>query len=288
MRFPVTAVSLGLFAFSLGAQAQDAGSSVRFSGFGTVGMVVTNTDDAVYQTGGQADGATTQASATPDTRFGLQADAKLNDTFSATMQLLMRQNVKADYNPGVEWAFVKAKLGTNWNLRVGRIGAPFFATSDFRTVGYTNVSVRNPTEAYGINNIRSLDGADLLYQGTWGDANINAQVYAGNGKVLNAINSDGELNFLINNSLGFTATAEVGNFTFRVGTLQTTLDIDGPGAAAPKKLFDGLTALGASGLPGASVLTTYRDAAFIAGKTARFSGLGRMSLTLASSRDHVS
>lgn len=274
MRFPVNAVSLGLLAFSLGAYAQDSGPSLRVSGYGTIGAVVTSTDDAAYQTGIQADGATTSPSATPDTRFGLQVDSKFNDTFSATAQVLMRQNVRADYNPGIEWAFVKAKLGKDWSVRVGRMGAPFFATSDFRTVGYTNISVRNPTEVYGLNPIRSFDGADVLYQGSFGSVNVNAQVYAGEGKVLNSTGSAGDLNFLIKDSVGFSATAEIGSFTLRAGTVQTKLAIDGPGVTGPQTLFGGLTTLGSSPLPGASVLQDYSSAASIDGKAASFSGIG--------------
>lgn len=274
MRFQVTAVSLGLLAISLGAHAQDAGPTLRLSGFGTIGAVVTSTDDAAYQTGIQADGATTKPSATPDTRLGMQADVKLNNTFSGTVQWLMRQDVNSNYNPGAEWAFVKAKLGKDWSARVGRMGAPFFATSDFRTVGYTNLTVRNPTEVYGLNPIRSFDGADVLYQGMIGGANVNAQVYTGEGRVLNSNNAAGDLYFQIKDSIGFSVSAEVGSFTLRAGSINAKLAIDGKGAIQAQTLFAGLNTLGSAPLPGASVLKDYSAAASIDGKAASFSGIG--------------
>lgn len=274
MRMKFSIVGIATLALSLGVKAQDSGPTLRLSGFGTVGAVVTSTDEAMYQTGIQSDGATTQPSATPDTRLGLQVDAKMNDTFSATLQFLMRQDARASYNPGAEWAFVKAKLGKDWAVRVGRMGAPFFATSDFRTVGYTNLAVRNPTEVYGLNAIRSFDGADVLYRGSFGPANVNAQLYVGEGKVLNSTSAGGDLFFLIKDAVGISATAEIGSFTLRAGTLQTKLAIEGPGAAAPRALFGGLTTLGSSGLPGASVLKDYSSAASVDGKLANFSGIG--------------
>lgn len=44
--------------------------------------------------------------------------------------------------------------------------------SDFRNVGYTNISVRTPTDVYGLVPVRSFDGGDILYGSTFGTTTV--------------------------------------------------------------------------------------------------------------------
>jgi hypothetical protein len=268
MRAQLTGISLGLLALSGGAMAQDAGSMFSFSGFGTLAVVKTSTDDATYVTNFQKHGATKSASAEPDSKLGGQVNAKLNDTFSGTLQLLAKQDAVGEYGPKVEWAFLKAKVNGNFDVRAGRIGAPVFMTSDYRNVGYTNLSMRTPPDVYRAVPVSSFDGADLLYQHSVGNTTFNAQFYVGK----SSTKTNDTTTFLLNDMKGINLTAENGAFTYRAGYTQTVLGAEGTGVSGLATLQGGLRSLGA--VPGLGSLTTLADNIGIDGKKASFAGVG--------------
>ena len=59
---------------------------------------------------------------------------------------------------------VQAQVTPGIALRAGRMGAPFFAVSDFRDVGFANVALRPPTDVYNQVPVSHFDGADASYQ----------------------------------------------------------------------------------------------------------------------------
>lgn len=118
----------------------------NFSGFGTLGYGISDSSDSEYRTGRARDGADDSGTFGVDSRLGLQLDAGLSETVSATVQALARQNFDGEFTPEIEWAFVKAQLNDSVSLRVGRIGVPFFMVSDFREVGFANTLLRPPED----------------------------------------------------------------------------------------------------------------------------------------------
>lgn len=268
MRFKFTALSLGLLALAGSAHAQDASPSVSLSGFGTLAMTKTNSDDAAYRTTFQKEGAKTSGTAGTDSLLGMQLNAKFNDTFSGTVQVLNKQDAVGEWGPKLEWAFVKANVGKGLSLRGGRMGAPFFMTSDYRNVGYTNTAVRTAPDVYYAVPVSTFDGADLLYQGSLGSASINGQLYAGESSAL--IGKDQTV--LLNKIIGFNLSAEVGAFTYRVGHVQTELGTRGAGLADFATLLGGLRQLSAA--THITSLSTLADDLVIDGKNATFSGVG--------------
>ena len=269
----------GLLALTLSANAladdptPDAKPSIlTLSGFGTVGAVQTNTDDGVYTTGFQRHGATKTSDFGPDTKAGAQVDAKFNADFSATLQVFSKQNAKGSYAPEVEWAFGKLKVTDAFNVRVGRIGAPYFMTSDFRNVGYTNLTVRTPVDVYGLVPIRSFDGADVLYSGSMGDTNISGQFWGGKASTLTGGSGNDDSIILLKNLYGINVTLENGPFTVRVGTSKARLGTDGTGLIPFNTLIGGLNAFSAA--PGLSQLGTIASELSINGKFASFTGIG--------------
>jgi len=176
---PVALALLSLGAApSVRAQAA-ADSAFSFSGFGTLGLVQTNSDIGRYALYGQPRGADDSVSGEVDSKLGLQVSAKANAMFSGTVQLLTKQDGKGKFTPAIEWAFVKAQLLPSLSLRLGRMGGPFFAVSDFRDVGYANTWLRPPQDVYGQVPVSHFDGADASYQMPLGSATMTAQVFAG-------------------------------------------------------------------------------------------------------------
>lgn len=181
MTHPRLRILAALVAGALGsaAQAADNASMFSLSGFATLGLVKTNTDDAHYVITGQPRGATKDVSGEVDSKLGVQAGVKFNPMFSATVQLLSKQNGDGNFVPGVEWAFLKAQVLPSVSLRAGRMGAPFFAVSDFRDVGFANTALRPPPDVYGQVPVSHFDGADVTWQTSTGLGTVTAQLFGG-------------------------------------------------------------------------------------------------------------
>jgi hypothetical protein len=260
---------------ALAALAACAGSAIAadgsepsifsFSGFGTVGVTRLSSGLADYSVGYQKEGTTDEWSVRPDTKLGGQVSAKFNDSFSATGQLFSRYNYKGSWTPEVQWLFAKAKVGSDFSVRVGRIGAPLFMVSDYRSVDYANTWLRPPRDVYGQVNFDHFDGVDGNYQGDLGGATVSAQLFAGKTKG----NLVGGGTFEVNKMVGINASAEVGPVTFRLGHTQGKL-------VAHTTALDGLIAglNGASQIPGLGGLKTLSDELVVNGKKATFTGAG--------------
>lgn len=190
-------------------------SAFRFSGFGTVGFVTTDTDTADFLTSGQVDGANEGSlDFGVDSRIGVQGAYQFNSMFSGTVQVISKYNGKGNHNPNIEWAFVKAQVTPTVGIRVGRIGAPFFMISDYRDVNYSNLWVRPPLETYGQVPVSNFAGADVIVQYTVGSAVVNAQLWGGQSKATLSETTDVK----VENQLGLSMTAEFDNgLTLRVG-----------------------------------------------------------------------
>jgi len=218
----LTPMALAMFTWAGSATAQASGDSAfSFSGFGTLGLVQTSNDKGKYALYGQPRGADKSATGEVDSKLGLQVTARANAMFSGTVQVLTKQDGKGKFTPGLEWAFVKAQVSPNLALRLGRMGGPFFAVSDFRDVGFANTWLRPPQDVYGQVPVSHFDGADLSYHTTLGSATVTAQLYGG--KSSNYVtNNKVELDKVI----GINATVELdGGLTLRFGHVDSKLTV---------------------------------------------------------------
>ncbi len=177
-------LAAALAGMASGAQAQapapvSSDSIFSISGFGTVGVVGTNTDGAQYVIPSQTHGADKSWSADVDSKVGVQLGAKFNPMFSATLQVLSKQNGKGSFQPEMEWAFAKLQATPGLSFRLGRMGAPFFAVSDFRDVGYANTWLRPPIDVYGQVPVSRFDGIDLNWQTSVAGRALALQVLGG-------------------------------------------------------------------------------------------------------------
>lgn len=216
---PMTALAVA----ALGAHAQAAPDSMfTFSGFATIGVVSTDTDDAHFVISGQPHGATKKASGEVDSKLGGQVNAKFNKVFSGTVQLLSKQNGEGSWTPELEWAFVKAQVTPSLGFRIGRMGAPFFAVSDFRDVGYANTWLRPPQDVYGQVPVSHFDGADALFQTELGSATLTFQPFFGQSKA-----KFEHVDVRFKKLVGINVTAELDNgLTLRAGHAQGKLNVD--------------------------------------------------------------
>jgi len=119
---------------------------------------------------------TEEWSMAPETLLGLQFTADVYDGLSATAQVLARG--ADDFNVTMEWAYLSYKVANNWTVQAGRKRLPLFYYSDFFDVGYAYVWMRPPENNYGWE-IFNYNGANVLYNNSFGDWSLATNIYAG-------------------------------------------------------------------------------------------------------------
>lgn len=111
------------------------------------------------------------------TLVGLQLSQQVNDTTSATVQLISRGSER--YQTEAAWAYITYAAGENTDLRAGRLRTPFFHYSDFLEVGYAFNWVNPPSVVYRLNDMSSMTGVDMTHRFSAGSLDGSVQIYAG-------------------------------------------------------------------------------------------------------------
>ena len=165
---PAYRVALAIVSMTLlGGQAATAASwttpTLAFHGFGTLGVVRADQDDAdavsnVYLQPNGA-GHTRRWDAGLDSKLGGQVDADFGNGWSAVLQVVTKHRYDNSWTPEIEWANVKYQITPALSIRGGRTVSPTFMLSDTANVGYANPWVRGPQELYGLVPISHLDHA---------------------------------------------------------------------------------------------------------------------------------
>ncbi len=212
--------ALSTAGLAIQACAQESGPTVTISGFGTAALTRSDTDDAEFARPNQVSGVKKDWRTGVDSIFGIQATAKFNDWLSFTGQGLARKDAIDHYRAQAAWAFAKFKVNDELNVRVGRMGAPIYMISDFRNVGYANTMLRPPAEVYRQVTLDSFDGADLLYQHSFGDTALSVQL--GIGRADKDLTT-GSIEF--RKMLMLHVVAENGPFTLRFGRAQADFSL---------------------------------------------------------------
>ena len=152
--------------------ASNAMAELNFNGFLSVGAgALTDDDEITSYEGFDGDWSTD-----PDTVFALQVSAPISDKVTATGQLIARG--EDDYNLEAEWAYLSYSVSDNFDVRVGRLRAPFFVYSDFLDVGYAYPFISPPSQSYRFV-FSTVEGVDAIYQSQLGSWDSTVQAYYG-------------------------------------------------------------------------------------------------------------
>jgi hypothetical protein len=218
---PLLAALIGCGALSGNAGAQALPDYLKFSGFGTLAVVQTNTDEAKFGRDRQAyGGATTNATADVDSDLGLQLSATANRWLSGTVQVLAVKRQTENYlTTEAEWGFVKVKPIEGLSIRGGRMATPMFLVSESRNVGFANTWLRAPNEVYGLVSFRRLQGFDLSYERAIGPTTLTVTALTGS-----SATKFGTTNFRMKGVKGVTALLETEWAAFRVGRVEAKYD----------------------------------------------------------------
>jgi len=233
--------------------AAEISDYVRFSGFGTLGIVHSSDKDADFRGNiEQSTGAgrTNTHDSGVDSVFGAQADVQFMPNLTGTAQIVTRR--LSDYNstrPYFEWANIKYQATRDLSVRAGRVVAPVFMISDSRMVGYAQTMVRPPEEVYFINPITYVNGADVNYKFAAGP--VLYKVGATIGKLNQSLVSPaGTVNYKFDAKL-INGAAEYNGSTLRLGYGRVDL-------TAKSELLDaydkGMTTLVNAGVANASTV----------------------------------
>lgn len=175
---PLLAAALALGASQAPAATQ-FGEYVTFSGFGTLGIVQTDSDKEQFVRDRQVSGAEKDIEFDIDTNVGAQLTAQPTKWLSATVQLLAMHRDEENIDVQTQWAFAKLQPLEGLSIRGGRMELPMFAISDFRNVGYANTWIRPPDEVYALALLQRLEGADVTYRLPIGSTSLTASVLGG-------------------------------------------------------------------------------------------------------------
>lgn len=187
--FVLLLVSLAL---SAGVLAND---NLRISGFGSLvaGQVLDGSGYvADYPNLGIYDD---ELDLGQETRFGIQANATLDENLTATMQVMTRAN--NDYEAEVEWMFINYAITDDLELQAGKLRLPVYYYSEYMDVGIAYPWVRVPSDAYSLD-VTNFTGLQLNHRTFLGSTSFTTTLYTGR----QTNNSDELMSYLFDNDPG--------------------------------------------------------------------------------------
>lgn len=242
-----------VLALAIVAALPSLASAVDFSynGFSTAAYSQTDTDKAQVGYAGQPDTIDSGGSFTSDSKVGLQVTARFDDRFSATVQGVAYADLTSQWEPHLDWAYVRARLTPDLSARAGLLRTPLFMFSDSIFIGYSNVWLRAPLEIYNQSPVFQLRGIDLSWRRGVGPVTLGLQPYFGESSVdVGTQNNPGEpitdTTLHAKRWAGTVATAEYKSLTARAGYSQMEIATDLP---AMQPLVDGLNSVPADFCP---------------------------------------
>ena len=203
-----------ILAMAVAAALPTVASAVDFSysGFSTAAYSQTDTDLADVGYSSQPDSIDKGGSFETDSKLGVQLTAKFNDIFSATVQGVAYTDLTGDFEPHLDWAYVRAQATQSLSFRGGYLRAPTFMYSDSVFVGYANTWVRPPLEVYNLSPVYQLLGVDATYRTQLGAFTVTVNPYFGESEVDTA-----NLTLDVPEWKGLATSVNVGSFQARVG-----------------------------------------------------------------------
>jgi len=158
---------LSLFVVATHVSASDSGNEkLQFSGFATLGAVVSDSDHHGYRKNVGSDGAvySGEVDFKQHSLLGLQADWSISSNFDAVYQGVLRDLPEPSFDRYTTLAFLRYEVNTNWSVRLGRTAPDLFLLTEYRDVDFSYIWATAPNEVYGIIPYRSIDGLDVTYQ----------------------------------------------------------------------------------------------------------------------------
>jgi hypothetical protein len=247
-----------LLALALAAALPSVACAVDFSynGFSTASYSQTDTDEAQVGFSGQPDGIDSGGTVGFDSKLGVQVTAKFSEMFSATVQGVAYADLTSEWEPHLDWAYLRAQVMPGLSARVGFLRTPMFMFSDSVFIGYSNVWLRAPLEIYNQSPAYQLRGADLNWRTSVGPVSVGLQPFYGESHVDAKFRDEqtGQTTESLLHATGWTgliASAEYGSLALRAAYSRMELKSDIPPL---QPLIDALEAIPAAFCPGCAAV----------------------------------
>ena len=253
--------TLALAGVTPAAFADEAESSLRLRGFGTLGTARSSSDQTEFiRDLSQPQGISNHWSSRIDSLLGVQANWHATDELELVGQVVSRYRYDKSRDPELMWAFAKWEPDARVSLRGGRIGADFMMAADSRLVGYSHLAARPSPDYFGPLFFSYIDGVDASLTLPLGSGLVRGKLFAGatpekTSGTPGIWNTDGSP------VSGMVLDYLLGPWQFRANMAQVRFASDIQFAPLP----DALRLYGAN---------TAADALMSDGKTARFYSLG--------------
>jgi hypothetical protein len=234
---------ISVIAIAVAAALPSMASAVDFtySGFSTAAYAQSDTDLAQVGYIGQPDGIDSEGTFTTDSKLGVQVTAKFNDQFSATVQGVAYADLTGEWEPHLDWAYVRYQPTSNLSARAGYLRAPTFMFSDSVFIGYANSWVRPPLEVYGLSPAYQLRGVDLTWRDNIGGVTVSVQPYYGDSEL---DVGDPSTTVEVSEWAGLAISGEVGSFLVRAGYASIELGTTSAQLVDPINMLRSMAALG--------------------------------------------
>lgn len=258
-------------------ETAEAPAALQLSAYGTLGFSRDNQaqlapirDISQRPKNGFTQGSTWRL----DSRLAAQADYRFSPELEVLAQAVVRDQVDHTLGGQIELAHLAWHPAGGGSWRVGRIGYDAFLMSDYRNLGYVNLTVRPPTEFYGWVPNFSVDGLDATIDLQDGDSGWRLRGQFGRSRTSVPM---GDENFrMVTDYLwSLSATQDFGTWRVKAGWAGFRI---GTEAAPLASLHAGLDQLAAATLAGAPAISREasqlrRELSF-AGSHIRYATLG--------------
>ncbi len=198
-----------------------ANDTLTVSGFGTLGAVVTHSDDLQFRRVGVEAPSTKSVDFAPDSVMGVQTNFRLGDSAEAVLQVVSRESPKNNYLPRASLAFLSYSPSPESTLRMGRLRLPIFMLSDSIDINYAHPWVRPPVEVYGLSPFSDLDGIDFFFRRRIKDVDVELHPYLGRSRIDIIQTGHSSLSHLRGLNIGLSS----GALTLHAGYARARLDM---------------------------------------------------------------
>ncbi|MBU2882896.1 hypothetical protein KO525_18080 [Psychrosphaera sp. B3R10] len=161
-----------------------ANANVRFSGFGNLGIVASDSDYLAYRNNtSQAFGKFSgDLDFRTNSKLGLQLEWQGDSDFDAVVQVLLQENKQEALSDYFRLAFLRYKPTANLDIRLGRVPLDTFLITEYREVDYAFPWAKAPNEVYGIIPFYFVDGVDVSYTLPLDDFSFLSKIYTGSSR----------------------------------------------------------------------------------------------------------
>lgn len=208
-------VRLGLTLSMLGIVPLSQAADINLSGFASFVYAKTVSDKKE----GDADGTPLDGESRDFNKFGLRMHSDLGDGLSFTTQVIA--NGSDDYDPKIDWLYVNYVINSKFDVSIGKTRMPIYLYSDTLDVSFAYPWLVAPKSVYSSSDLSSLDGVNISYQDSFGEVDVNIQVYGGEDEL-----SEEGYSILQENAFGITATAQYEWLTIRAGFLTADITLN--------------------------------------------------------------